>query len=313
MNVEAYNLDSLRALVRSLQDENQRLKMLLDQANVVYETENIFGKKADRLEAYDPDQGGRILDRYITKDLANQFFFMFWGRTDVYARRGAKGGYFPQCDNRWDNRVCPKQRGEKINCEDCGHTEWTVLTPEKIINHLVGYREDGTDVLGIYPLFPDGTCQVCLWGFGNSKRGDNLEKLIYMLIGPIRHSYTAKERAMAQGIGHYVYPRYTRVVDTRESRDDINRAYSLISSSTVRNDMILDDTRTCVQEGRTPVILTRYKEQAKYLYDHLQTAADHVFILYGDNSDKQNSDIRQKLKEVPKDQSLILIATGQKI
>lgn len=30
------------------------------------------------------------------------------------------------------------------------------------------------------------------------KRGDNLEKLIYMLIGPIRHSYTAKERAMAQ-------------------------------------------------------------------------------------------------------------------
>ena len=91
MNVEAYNLDSLRALIRSLQDENLRLKALLDQANVAYETADIFDKKLDCIEVYDPDQGGRILDTFITKELANQFFSMFWGRTDVYARRGAKG------------------------------------------------------------------------------------------------------------------------------------------------------------------------------------------------------------------------------
>ena len=34
------------------------------------------------------------------------------------------------------------------------------------------------------------------------KRGDNLEKIVHMLLGPIRHSYNAKERAMEQGIGH---------------------------------------------------------------------------------------------------------------
>lgn len=62
--------------------------------------------------------------------------------------------------------------------------------------------------------------------------------------------------------------------------------------------MILDDTRKCVKEGRTPVILTKYKEQAKYLYDHLQKDADHVFLLYGDNSDKENLDVRRSLKEV---------------
>lgn len=117
------------------------------------------------------------------------------------------------------------------------------------------------------------------------KRGDNLEKIIHMLLGPIRHSYTAKERAMEQGIGHYVYPRYTSVIDTR----------------------------ACVKAGRTPVILTRYKEQAKYLYENLQKGADHVFLFYGDNSDKENSSIRQRLKEVSEDESLILVATGQKI
>lgn len=759
MNIEAYDLDSLRKLVRSLQNENRRLKELLDKADIAYESENVFEEKIEDIEEYDSDQGGRIQSKYITEELANKYFAMFWGRTDVYAKRGAKGGYFPQCDNRWNNRICPKQRGEKVNCEACGHRKWTGLKPKKIIEHLLGYREDGADVLGVYPLFPNGTCRfivfdfdnhekgaektdfantnnewheevdalrlICerngitplversrsgrgahVWiffkkpisaalarnfgfllldkglssinlksfhyydrmypsqdvassignlialplqgqalkngnsafvdknwnaypdqwdillnhtekltkedvekymakwqlelarekgmlvssnprncqkpwkkkeGFENSdvvgkmhivlgdgvyvdtlnlmprlqnqirsmaafdnpvfyknkrlgysnyynfsaiymgkdkdgyiciprglhdnllasckeagieydisdyrekgrpirvsfngdlktqqnlaaqhllaydhgilsaatafgktvvcsyliserkvntlillqskdlleqwvdelnkflvideeppiyqtksgrekrrksvigilhgskntltgivdvamigsmyskgkfndfidsygmvlmdechhcgsntsievmqkvnaryvygvtatpKRGDNLERIIHMLLGPIRHSYTAKERAIEQGIGHYVYPRYTRVIDTNESKNDINGAYALISTNTVRNEMILEDTRVCVKEGRTPVILTRYKEQAKYLYDNLQKDADNVFILYGDNSDRENSEVRKKLKEVGRDQSLILVATGQKI
>ncbi len=759
MNIEAYNLDSLRRLVRSLQDENKKLKAQLNKANIAYESEHVFEEKIETAEEYDPDQGGRILSKYITEDMVNKYFAMFWGRTDVYAKRGTKGGYFPQCNNRWNNRICPKQRGEKMGCEACEHTEWTKLEPKKIMDHLLGYREDGADVLGIYPLLADGTCRFLVFDFdnhekgaestdfantddewhdevdalrlicerngitplversrsgrgahvwiffrkpiaaslarnfgfllldkgsssinlksfhyydrmypsqdvassignlialplqgqalknGNSafvdknwnaypdqwdillnhtkklsieevekcmakwqaeltekagtlvslsdwnrpkpwkkkdsfvksdvvgklhivlgdgiyvdtlnlmprlqnqvrsmaafdnpvfyknkklgysnyynfsavymgkdtegyicvprglydhliasckeadieyevtdrrekgrpirvsfkgdlkiqqdlaaqrllafdngilsaatafgktvvcsyliaqrkvntlillhskdlleqwveelnkfltineeppvyktksgrekrrnsaigilhgsrntltglidvamvgsvyskgkfnefinsygmvlmdechhcgsntsvevmkkvnaryvygvsatpKRGDELEKIIYMLIGPVRHSYTAKERAAEQGIGHYVYPRYTRVVDTEESKGDINGAYSLISSNAARNDMILDDTRKCVKEGRTPVILTKYKEQAKYLYDHLQKDADHVFLLYGDNSDKENLDVRRSLKEVPQDKSLILVATGQKI
>lgn len=87
----------------------------------------------------------------------------------------------------------------------------------------------------------------------------------------------------------------------------------MISTSIVRNEMILEDTRACAREGRTPVILTKYKEQAKYLYDNLKQDAENVFILYGDNSDKENLDVRKKLKEVPREQSLILVATGQKI
>lgn len=759
MHIQAYNLDSLRKIIRSLQDENRRLRDQLSRANIPCETSNIFIERIENIEEYDPDQGGRILDRYITKDLANQFFSFFWGRTDVYAKRGRKGGYFPQCNNRWNDRICPKQRKEKLSCEACEHREWTKLTPEKIIDHLVGYKEDGSDVLGVYPLLSDGTCRFIVFDFDNHEKGaeqtdfanvteewneevdalrlicesngitplversrsgrgahvwiffkkpvsaslarnfgfllldkgsasinlksfhyydrmypsqdvassignlialplqgralkngnsafvdknwnaypdqwdillnhtkklsmediirrmkdwqeelsgygdipvavmqqnrpkpwrkkdgfvksdvigkmhiiqgngvyvdalnlmphlqnqirsmaafdnpvfyknkrlgysnyynfsavymgkdedgyiciprglrdsliascreagidyeiedhrekgrpirvtfqgdlrmqqdlaanrllaydqgvlsaatafgktvvcsyliserkvntliliqskelleqwvdelnkfliideeppiyktksgrekrresvigilhgskntltgiidvamvgsvyskgkfndrinsygmvlmdechhcgsntlvevmqkvnaryvygvsatpnrsDNLDKIIYMLLGPVRHRYTAKERAIEQRIGHYVYPRYTRVIDTDESRNDINEAYSLISSSRARNDMILEDTIACVKKGRTPVILTRYKEQAKYLYDHLQMDADHVLILYGDNSNKENSHVRQQLKEISRNQSLILVATGQKI
>jgi len=92
------------------------------------------------------------------------------------------------------------------------------------------------------------------------KRGDSLDRIIYMLLGPLRHRFTALERAKEQGIGHYFVPRYTRVVDTAESKDNINKAYNLISTSKVRNEMIIDDVITCVARKQTPVILTRFKD-----------------------------------------------------
>ncbi len=758
MSIEAETLDSLRKLVRELQKENTYLKEQLKKANIVFPENNVFEDKIEDTSEYDPDQGARIASRFITEEMANQFFAMFWGRTDVYAKRGKNGGYFPQCDHRWNDIVCPRQRGEKIRCEDCEHTKWTKLTVGKIVDHLAGYKEDGSDVIGVYPLLPDGTCRFLVFDFDNHEkgaettdyanqteewhkevdalrlmcekngiiplversrsgrgahvwiffkrpvpaalarnfgfllldrgqasinmksfqyydrmypsqdtansignlialplqgralkngnsafvdrnwnaypdqwevlfkhteklsieqveefmrkwknelaetseiltvdeekrpkpwkretrfhksdvvgtmhlvlgdgvyidtlnlmpriqnqirslaafdnpifyknkrlgysnynnfsavymgkdtdgyiqiprglreslmnacmeagiaydiadhrekgrpirvsfngdlrtgqdlaadkmlqhdygvlsattafgktvvcsyliaqrkvstlillqskdlleqwveelnkflliqeeppvyktktgrekrrdsaigiltgnkntltgiidvamvgsmnsrgkfnerinsygmvimdechhcgsntsvevmqkvnaryvygvsatpmRGDHLEKVIYMLLGPIRHSYTAKERAEAQGIGHFVIPRFTRVIDTSESKNDITGSYDLISKNQMRSNMIVEDTKTVIASGRTPVILTRYKEQAKYLYDALAVSADHVFLLYGDNSDKENSEIRRTLKEIPDQESLILIATGQKI
>ena len=64
---------------------------MLDKANIAYESENVFEEKIEQIEEYDPDQGGRIQSKYITEELANKFFSMFWGRMDVYAKRGTKG------------------------------------------------------------------------------------------------------------------------------------------------------------------------------------------------------------------------------
>lgn len=759
MNIEAYNLDTLRKLVRKLEKENQSLKEKLDEANIPYNSEDVFNEFSEENTEYDLDQGGRIIERYITEDMAKWYFSMFWGRNDVYAKRGSKGGYFPQCNNRWNNALCPKQRKLKMTCDECEYRDWTKLTLDKIIAHLVGYKEDGSDVLGIYPLFPDGTCRFLVFDFdnhekgaqetdfantdnewkeevsalrrmcelnginplversrsgrgahvwiffkkpipaslarnfgymlldkgsasvnmksfhyydrmypsqdvtsgignlialplqgqalkrGNSafvdeswnaypeqwdtllnhtrkleqkeieqciekwktenrplekgneekvfenrpkpwkrreklsanditgklhlvfndgiyidtlnltpkiqnqirsraafdnpvfyknrrlgysnyynfstvymgkdvdgyiriprglseklisecmdaeiaydvedirekgrplrvsfkgdlrvqqdlaaqrllaydngilsaatafgktvvcsyliaerkvstlillqskdlleqwvdelnhfldideelptyrtktgrikkrssvigvlhggkntltgivdvamvgsiygkgefnellntygmvimdechhaaantavevlqkvnaryvygvsatiKRDDNLEKIIYMLLGPVRHSFTAKERAIEQGIEHLVYPRYTRIVDTLESGKDVTAAFNVISKSKLRNEQIKSDIQECVVMGRTPVVLTRQKEQAKMLYDELQGIAEYVFLLYGGNTDKANKEIREEIKRVAPDKSMILIATGQKI
>lgn len=757
MNIEAYNADSLRKLVRDLQEENKELRKLLEKADIPYANSEVFSEIPAMAEEYDPDQGARINSQYIDEKLATQFFAMFWGREDVFARRAKNGNYYPQCNNRW-SFVCPKQNGVKQYCEDCAHTSWTKLKPEILINHLTGYREDGTDVIGVYPLLPDGTCRFLVFDFDNHEkdaekkdfaneddtwheevdalrlicrqndinalversrsgrgahvwiffrkpvpastarnfgfllldkgattinlksfryydrmypsqdvantignlialplqgqalkngnsafvdenwnaypdqwnklfqtqklsqddveqyiskwqselfnrmgtgdrfdnknrpkpwirhddfiasdvngklhivladgvyidalnlyprlqnqircmatfdnpifyknkrlgysnyynfstiymgldidgyikvprglveniidkcrkaeidfditdhrekgrpirvsfegelrvqqdlaaqrlltfdngilsaatafgktvvcsyliakrkvntlillestnliaqweeelnrfliideepaeyktksgkvkkrksvigilkggkdtmtgivdiamigslykkgefhekinsygmvimdechhaasataqeilkkinakyvygvsatpmRSDSLERINYMLLGPVRHSYTAMERSAEQGIEHLVIPRYTRVINTSENKDDINEAYNLISSSMVRNEQIIEDIRNCVNMGRTPVILTRYKEHARLIYDSVREDADYVFLLYGDNSTKENEKVRAQLKAVPGDKTLILVATGQKI
>lgn len=56
MNIEAYNLDSLRKLVRDLEKENKELRKLLDKAEIPYANKNTFSENIVDLEEYDLDQ-----------------------------------------------------------------------------------------------------------------------------------------------------------------------------------------------------------------------------------------------------------------
>lgn len=105
------------------------------------------------------------------------------------------------------------------------------------------------------------------------KRGDKQERKLYMQLGPIRHRYTAKERAEKQGISHYVYPRFTRIVDLSSSEDrHISELNRLIVDNELRNMQIVADAIDCVKKGRTPVVMTKYREHAETLYTLLQGA-----------------------------------------
>ena len=146
------------------------------------------------------------------------------------------------------------------------------------------------------------------------KRGDKQERKLLMQFGPIRHRYTAKERAIKQGIGHYVYPRFTRMVDLSPSDDrHISELYRLIVDSELRNMQIVADAVDCVKKGRTPVVMTKYREHAENLYGLLQSAADHVFLLQGGKSMKERAELREKMAAVSRDESMIMVATGQYI
>ena len=166
MNIDSYDLDKLRKLVRNLEKENKSLKKLLNEANISYEENDYFLDEEE--DNYDIEQSERIINRNISDKMANEFFYLFQGRKDVYARRGRNGGYFPQCENSF-NEICPRRRKIKTFCENCEHKKWKSLDLYRIKRHLIGERVD--DVIGIYPLFPDDTCRFIVFDFDNHEKG----------------------------------------------------------------------------------------------------------------------------------------------
>ena len=146
------------------------------------------------------------------------------------------------------------------------------------------------------------------------KRGDGLEKINYMLLGPIRYSYTAREKAKDQGIAHLVYPRFTRVVPARgviTEKMHPNEAYEIIRDNDLRDEQILDDIKKCVAAGRTPVVLSKYKDHSEKLYKRMRTYADHVFLMTGNNSKREHKQILEQMHRVKPTETMILVATGK--
>lgn len=94
MRAVEHDLNSLRKLVRELQQENGRLKALLVENNIAFDREDVF-QNAETVDEYDEDQGSRILPLKPDDQMAREFFGMFWGRTDVFAKRGKKVAIFP--------------------------------------------------------------------------------------------------------------------------------------------------------------------------------------------------------------------------
>lgn len=148
----------------------------------------------------------------------------------------------------------------------------------------------------------------------NDKRIDRLEKKVYMQLGPIRHQYTSRERIKKQTIDHYVYPRFTRIMALGDSKNDLNSAYAFISKNENRNNMIISDIKKCIEENRTPIVLTRYKEHAKSLYESLKKdVLAHTYLIYGDHSLKENEETRKTILSLSHDEPFILVATSQSV
>lgn len=92
-----------------------------------------------------------------------------------------------------------------------------------------------------------------------------------------------------------------------------NEAYAIIRDNEMRDDLIIEDVKECVSAGRTPVVLSRYKEHSEKLYERLKDYANHVFLMTGNNSKKEHRKILEWLYAIDEKETLILVATGSLI
>ncbi len=114
-------------------------------------------------------QGSCMRKNEVTPQMASFFYSYFRGRKDVYSVRSrpkdGKSGYFPVCTHFWDYALCPKATKQKIACKDCPNRAYKPLNIRALLAHLKGERENGSDVVGVYPLLPDDTCYFLVFDF----------------------------------------------------------------------------------------------------------------------------------------------------
>ena len=102
----------------------------------------------------------------ITAEHIKLFRSVFRGREEFYAKRTKYQTYTRPCWNRYDqNGLCPKQSDSRFPCKECRHKNFRILDDRTIFNHLSGAMEDGSDVIGIYPITSRNTCRFIVFDF----------------------------------------------------------------------------------------------------------------------------------------------------
>jgi hypothetical protein len=80
-----------------------------------------------------------------------------------------------------------------------------------------------------------------------------------------------------------------------QEKPPIQDIYSAIIADTHRNDMILDDVITAVEQGRSPVVITERKEHLEFFATELNKAIKNVIVLRGGMGARQRKAVADEL------------------
>ncbi len=147
------------------------------------------------------------------------------------------------------------------------------------------------------------------------KRKDGHQPIIFMQCGPIRYIKTAAEQAQKSGFDHVITPRFTRlrIAQNENEKVNINDIYSAVAESDARNSMIINDVVSAFGDNRHPIVLTERYDHAQSLYEELRKQVNNVFLLTGRGTVKEKRDVINQIKQIPQEQSFVIVATGKYI
>ena len=166
------DISVLKARILSLENENATLKRLLLHHGIIIPQE----------------QDETAMRRLSIQEKIELFSSLFRGREDVFARRWystttGNSGYQPVCSNEWRQGLCDKKRNR---CAECPNREFSPLTNEHIYRHLEGRHPNGSDVIGIYPIFDDNKCRFLCADFDDKSCEHGYQNDVLAYVGVCR-------------------------------------------------------------------------------------------------------------------------------
>ena len=142
-------------------------------------------------------------------------------------------------------------------------------------------------------------------------RKDGHHPIIYMHCGKIRYRVDAKKQAEARPFEHFIIPRFTRFrkpAHRDEKKWRITDIYNDIQNSEIRNDLIIQDVLSAVEQGRNPLILTERTGHVKYLAEMLSPRIKNVIALTGGSTQKKSRELLQSVADIPAAEPFALVA-----
>lgn len=142
-------------------------------------------------------------------------------------------------------------------------------------------------------------------------RKDGHQPIIFMQCGPIRYSADAKVQMTSQTFTHLLVPRFTAYRELTDDKSTYARMIQKMVKDENRNNLIIDDVRKTLTEGRSPIVLTNLTTHVETLANALAPYCKYVVTLIGSESAREKHQKMELLQGISPTEPLVIVATGK--
>ncbi len=144
-----------------------------------------------------------------------------------------------------------------------------------------------------------------------SIRKDGHQPIIFMQCGPIRYSADAKVQMASQTFARLLVPRFTSYRELTDDKSTYARMIHKMAEDENRNNLIIDDVRKTLTDGRSPIILTNLTAHVETLANALAPYCKYVVTLIGSESAREKRQKMEFLQNISPAEPLVIVATGK--
>ena len=146
------------------------------------------------------------------------------------------------------------------------------------------------------------------------QRRDGHHPIIEMQIGPARFTVDPKGQAARRPFEHRLIVRETPFkVPLRDRPPSIQDLYAALAGNERRNELVLNDAIACLEEGRSPILLTERRDHLDYFAEKLRKFTRHLVVLHGGMTARGRKAVKDQLSAIPSGQERLVLATGRYI